>query len=110
MTLRSIPILTVKTAHAHVAMLARLANLKPPLVTGSRADPIDCQNLADHLQSVADILSEYVADALADFDQYAPCGAGLTEDADEFAGYVHAAVADCITGPLLKQADALAEE
>lgn len=128
MTLRFIPTFTVETAkgpltvvdvnaacnasiaQAHAAMMARLTNLKPPRVTGTRADAVDCQDLADHLASIADIFSEYVSDAMGDFDQYAPCGGGFAEHAEGFGEYMHAAVGDCIKGPLEKQADALAEE
>lgn len=128
MTLRFIPTFRIETAkgpltvtdvtaacnasisHAHAAMLARLTNLKPPRVTGTRADAVDCQDLADHLASIADIVSEYVSDAMGDFAQYAPCGNSFAEHAAWFGENLHDIIGDCIKGPLEKQADALAEE
>ena len=96
--------------HAHAALLTRLSNLKPPRVTGTRADAQDCQDLADHLASVADLFKDYVNDALGDFAQYAPCGNSLAEHAEEFGNGLYDIVGDCITRPLERQADALAEE
>lgn len=94
--------------HSHAAMVHRLSMLKPPRVTGSRADAADCDDLADHLASVVDIFCEYFTTAIGDFNQYLPVGS-IVELKDFDAGLTDIIV-DYIAGPLNKRADAWAED